>query len=182
MPPDFEDSIREIWENNMDEIQKAIEENGFNDILIIPPTTDLPDLSEKMKMENGYWTSSNFDEGGAFTGAKSQNVDKPRIVLVHKAQNMADHPELKKTLNIKGEDAIKSEMLTLEDYLVFQRKYFEENKKHLDEDGWTWLATYSGARLVIAYWYPSDGQVDVHADGLGYRYGALGARPSRSFF
>jgi len=39
-------------------------------------------------------------------------------------------------------------ILTLDDCLVFQRKYFEETTKHLDEDGWTWLTTKSGACLA----------------------------------
>ena len=182
-PPDFEDSIREIWENNIDNIQKAIEESGFNDVLLMPADLSLPDLHAKMT--EGYaatYEGDNFKSGGSFAGAKSQNVDKPRIVLVHKVQNLKDNPELAKTLNIKGEDALKSEILTLEDYLVFQRKYFEETKKHLDEDGYTWLATKSGARFVDADWNPSYGQLGVNANDADDQSGALGARPSRSFF
>jgi hypothetical protein len=184
LSPDFEENIREIWSRNIDEIKENIEQNGFSDILLMPENIPLADLNTKMT--EGYktetWESSNFTEGGGFAGAKSENVDKPRIVLVHKTQNLKDNPELAKTLNIKGEDAIKSEMLTLEDYLVFQRKYFKETGKHLDEVGATWLATYAGARLVYADWDPSDGQVDVIADDLGNQFGYLGARPSRSFF
>ena len=182
-PPYFEDSIREIWENNIDNIQKAIEESGFNDVLLMPADLSLPDLHAKMT--EGYaatYEGDNFKSGGSFAGAKSQNVDKPRIVLVHKVQNLKDNPELAKTLNIKGEDALKSEILTLEDYLVFQRKYFEETKKHLDEDGYTWLATKSGARFVDADWNPSYGQLGVNANDADDQSGALGARPSRSFF
>ena len=150
LPPDFEDSIREIWENNLDEIQKAIEENGFNEMLLVPGNISLTELNSKMT--KGYTTtcqSSNFKDGGSFAGAKSQNVDKPRIVLVHKIQNLEDNPELAKTLNIKVQDVKLDEILTLEDYLVFQRKYFEENGKHLDEVSTTWLATKLGARLEI---------------------------------
>jgi len=183
IPPDFADSIREIWENNIDNIQKAIEENGFDDILLMPANLDLPDLHTKMT--EGYETTDeepNFKSAGSFASAKSQNVDKSRIVLVHKVQNLNDNPELAKTLNIKGEDAIKSEILTLEDYLVFQRKYFEETNKHLDEIGFTWLATKAGARLVGAYWSPSKSRITVLTDDLDDLDGDLGARPSRSFF
>ena len=184
IPADFEDSIREIWERNNDDIQKAIEENGFNEMLFVPGNLSLPDLNTKMTegYKNATWEGDNFKAGGSFAGAKSQNVDKSRIVLVHKTQNLKDNPELAKTLNIKGKDAIKSEILTLEDYLVFQRKYFKETGKHLDEDGWTWLATKSSARLVNANWNPSDEQVYVIASDLGYQDVYLGARPSRSFF
>jgi MoxR-like ATPase len=183
LPPDFEYQIKEIWENNIEEIQKAIEENGFDDILLIPGNIPLPDLHDKMtEGYNDTYQSDNFKSGGSFAGAKSQNVDKPRIVLVHKTQNLKDRPELAKTLNIKGQDVKRDEILTLEDYLVFQKKYFEETGNHLDEVGWTWLATDSGARLVNALWHPSYSQVIVDANDLGYQYENLGARPSRSFF
>jgi len=184
MPPDFEEQIKEIWENNIDDMQKAIEENGFNDILLIPGNLSLVHLNSKMtkNYKNPTYESDNFKSGGSFAGAKSQNADKPRIVLVHKVQNLKDNPELAKTLNIKGQDVDRKNVLTLEDYLVFQRKYFEETEKHLDADGYTWLATESGARLVDAFWYPGFERVIVDANGLGNQYGNLGARPSRSFF
>jgi len=82
------------------------------------------ELKDKMTMESGYYTGSNFDKGGGFAGAVSQNADKSRLILVHKTQNLKDRPELKKTLNIKGKDVKLEEALTLEDYLVFQKKYF----------------------------------------------------------
>jgi hypothetical protein len=185
LPTDFEDTAREIWNKNYGDIEQAISENGFDDILIIPPTTDLADLSEKMKMENGYYdaikSSSTVQtlDGIPFT---SSNTDKPRLLLVHKTQNLKDRPELKKTLNIKGRDVVLDQALTLEDYIVFQRKYFEETGKHLDEDGWTWLSTKSGARLVYSYWGPGDRELSVRANDLTLQVSDLGVRPSRCFF
>ncbi|MEI6420399.1 MAG: AAA family ATPase [bacterium] len=152
LPADFEDTVRDIWDKNHDEIEQAIEQNGFDEILIIPGGIPLPDLSDKMKVGNQYYLSDNFKAGGAFAKAVSQNTDKTRILLVHKTQNLKDRPELKKTLNTKGQDVKLDQALTLEDYLVFQKKYFTETSKHLDEDGWTWLATKSGARLVSSGW------------------------------
>ncbi|MEK7097586.1 MAG: hypothetical protein AAB906_01945 [Patescibacteria group bacterium] len=180
--PDFEDAARDIWERNYDEIKEAVEQNGFDEMLILPGNIPLADLAEKMKMENGYYESDNFKEGGSFAGAVSQNTDKPRLLLVHKIQNLKDRPELAKTLNVKGEDVKLDQVPTLDDYLVFQRKYFEETGKHLDEDGWTWLATKSGARLVRSDWHPDSRKLAVRAGGLEDRRGALGARPSRCFF
>ncbi len=184
LPPDFEDTISDVWERNETEIREAIEQDGFDEVLLIPGGISLPELSEKMKMNNGYYTSSNFDAGGGFASATSAEVDKPRIVLVHRsnAQNMKDRPELAQTLNIKGADVKIDQTPTLEDYLVFQRKYFEETGKHLDEESWTWLSTKSGARLVISRWDPGDGRLHVGARDLDFRNGDLGARPSRSFF
>jgi|GEM_PF-855648 len=182
LPPDFEESITDIWNRNSAEIQEAIEQNGFDDILLVPGNIPLSELADKMKMGNGYYTGSTFDAGGGFSRAKSENVDKPRLILVHKTQNLKDNPELAKTLNTKGQDVKLDQALTLEDYLVFQRKYFEETGKHLDEEGWTWLATKSGARLVYAFWYPSVGKLCVRANFLDFQNVHLGVRPSRSFF
>jgi hypothetical protein len=182
LPVDFEDTVRDILNRNQAEIEQAIEQNGFDDLLIILGNVPLPDLAEKMKMESGNYTSSNFIEGGGFASAKSQNVDKLRLVLVHKTQNLKDRPELKQTLNTKGQDVKLDQALTLEDYIIFQRKYFEETGKHLDEEGWTWLATKSGARLVNSYWDPSNHQRDVDALDLTYQDGHLGVRPARCFF
>ena len=184
LPPNFEDTIKEIWDRNRDEIQKSIEENGFNDILLMPENLNLPDLNTQMTegYKNTTFESSNFTSGGGFAGAKSDNVDKPRLVLVHKVQNLEDKIELKKTLNTKGQDVKMDQILTLEDYLVFQRKYFKEEGKHLDEIGATWLATKSGTRLVSAAWYPDDERVAVYAADLDVQHGDLGFRPSRSFY
>jgi len=41
-------------------------------MLIIPPIVDAGDLSEKMKMEKGYFTSSDFKEDGGFASAKKR--------------------------------------------------------------------------------------------------------------
>ena len=182
LPPDFEDTIRDIWDKHQDDIQQAIEEQGFNDLLLIPPTPNLPDLAQKMKMEDGYWTGPNFKEGGGFTGAVSQNIDQSRLILVHQAQNLKDHPELAKTLKTKGSQVNLDQALTLEDYLIFQRKYFADTGKHLDEVGWTWLSTKSGARLANSYWNPARHQLYVSAVDLEYRDGILGVRLSRCFY
>ncbi len=182
LPPDFEDTIRAIWTRNYDDIREAIKENGFDELLLVPGNIPLTDLKEKMTMEQGYLHGSNFDEGGGFAGAQSQNTDKPRILLVHKAQDLKDRPELASTLNIKGKDVKLDQILTLEDYLVFQRKYYEETQRHLDEIGYTWLATKSGARLVYALWPPDSHLLLVHAHDMGAQSGHLGARSSRCFF
>ena len=183
LPANFEDNIKEIWNRNADEIKESIEKNGFDDIILMPENMPLPDLHSKMT--EGYvatWQGSNFTDGGSFAGAKSPNVDKMRIVLVHNVQNLKDHPELKKTLNVKGQDVKLDEVLSLEDYLVFQRKFFKETGKHLDEVGATWLSTKSGSRLVYSNWHPGDRQLNVNALDLDYQNDNLGARPSRSFF
>ena len=185
IPSSMEETIRDIWEKNQDEMQKAIEENGFDEILIMPFNLEIGDLSEKLKMGNGYYDAIKADktvetlDGIPFTIKKP---DVPRIILVHKTQNLKDRPELKATLNIKGKDVNLDQALTLDEYIVFQKKYFEETGKHLDGDGWTWLATKSGARLVGSYWYPDADGLYVRAADLESQRDGLGVRSSRSFF
>jgi hypothetical protein len=182
LPPDFESTITDIWSRNHLDIQQAIEQHGFNDILIIPGNIPLTTLADKMKMENGTYEYSNFKDAGGFASATSQHTDTPRIILVHKAQNLTDHPELASTRNTKGQDVDQPNTLTLPDYLIFQRAYYEETQKHLDVEGWTWLATTAGSRLVHAYWSPDGRELSLYASDLGNLSSSLGVRPSRSFF
>ena len=78
---------------------------------------------------------------------------------------------------------IQAEGLSLEEYEIFQRIYFEKNPgKHLDEKGWTWLPkSRSGSRVVLSGWDPGDRRLHVHAAGPGGALGYLGLRLSRSF-
>ena len=177
---DFEEQIKEIWNNNLDEIEKEIEAHGFNEIILIPPTTDLPDLAKKMK-DAKYWESDNFKEGGSFKKAQSQNQDKIRLILTHNTQNLKYHPELAQTLNIKGQDVPLDTTLSLEEYLILSKKYFEETGKHLDKDGWIWLSTKSGSRLVFSTLDPSSGKRVVNVCGFSFQYDPLGFRSSRSY-
>ncbi|MFA6258817.1 MAG: hypothetical protein WCX79_03935, partial [Candidatus Paceibacterota bacterium] len=96
---------------------------------------------------------------------------------------LEDRPELAKTLNTKGEDVKLDQTLPLEDYLIFSNKYYEKNKKHLDDNvNYIWLATKSGARLVNSRWRLGDHGLCVGANGLRYRFSILGVRPSRCFY
>ena len=65
---------------------------------------------------------------------------------------------------------------------IFQRKYFEETQKHLDENMWTWLSTNLNTRLVGAGWHQTRGELRVNAGSQGTQRKDLGARPSVSFF
>ena len=193
---EFNETIKDIWNRNQTEIQEAIEQNGFDDFLIVPGNIPLTDLAEKMKMENGNYTGSNFDDGGGFAGAKSKNVDKPRIILYHKIETLTEITQktgIDVHLNITGAEVEKlfkstpnNYISTLEDFMILERKYFEDTGKHLSD--WNkksvhWLpGTKSGARLVNSSWDPGAHRLNVLAGGLGYRSGGLGFRPSRSFF
>jgi flagellar hook-basal body complex protein FliE len=192
LPPDFEDTIHDIWDRNQIEIEQAIEQNGFDDMLIIPGNIPLADLAEKMKMENGYYFYQVKDD---FSNVVSQNVDIPRIILFHHTDSL---PKInKKTgldvhLNITGADAQKlyqanpeNYLSTLEDAIILERKYFEETGKHLSAyttNSAQWLpGSKAGARLVYSYWGPGSRELVVSADDLTSLDDWLGVRPSRCF-
>jgi hypothetical protein len=182
LPPTFEQDIKDIWERNNAGIQEAVEQNGFNDMIIAPANIKLPELVDKLKMENGFYTSSNFDSGGGFPGSISTGTDKPRIILVHKAKELNDIPELKQTKNKKAQDLKVDNSLSLDDYIIFQKKYFEETGKHLDENNYTWLLkTKSGSRFVNSVWTSSRGRLNVNAADADYSDSYLGSRDSRYF-
>jgi len=80
---------------------------------------------------------------------------------------------------------IQAQGLSLDEYLIFQRYYFDQKHKHLDEKGWTWLPkSLSGSRLVSSYWLLGHRQLHAIALDPGLSLdilGFLGCRPSRSF-
>lgn len=136
-------------------------------------------------MQNGYYdyvkSNSNVQDlkGIPLT---SIDTDKTRLILIHKVQNIENSPELKSTQGKKAEDLPIDESLSLDDYIIFQRIYFKQTGKHLDEKGWTWLLrTKSGSRFVSSCWYPVGGRLLVDAPGPGISAPPLGCRASRYF-
>ena len=193
LPPDFEDSVHDIWDRNQTEIEQAIEQNGFNDMLVIPGNIPLKDLAKKMEMGKGY---NFYQVQKDFSDVTSKNTDKPRIILYH---HMDSLPEIaQKTgldihLNITGGEAKKlyeanpdKYLATLEDAIILERQYFEKTGKHLSD--WTqksahWLpGTRVGARLVDSYWNPDTDHFNVGTLDLALRFDSLGLRSARCFF
>ena len=77
---------------------------------------------------------------------------------------------------------VQAEGLSLNEYLIFQRQYFEKTNQHLDEKGWTWLPkTFSASRVVNSGWNPDGARLGVYAYDPGDSGGDLGCRLSRSF-
>ena len=193
LPPDFEAVTMDIWERNRDKIEEAMEQNGFDSMLIIPPTTNLKDLADKMKMESGYYF---YQVKNDFSDIKSQNTDKPRLILYHKQNSLPDintKTGLPIHLNITGADASAlyrqnpdHYLSTLEDAIVLERYHLEKTGKHISDyktKSATWLpGSSAGARLLYSDWYPGARKLDVVAGDPGGRDGHLGARPTRCFY
>ncbi len=183
LPPDFKERMEDIWNRNRSEMEKAIEQYGFDTLLLVPGGTALPDLHTKMtEGYNHTFEGGNFKTGGSFAGV-SEDTSKDRIILVHKAQELNLHPALNDTLNKAAQTFLdQHESLTLSDYLIFQRKHFDETGQHLDEKEWTWLpGSRSGTPVVLAYWRPDGGRLGVNADGPSNRSSNRGCRLSRCF-
>ena len=131
--------------------------------------------------------------GGGFAGAISSNTDKVRIILFHKKTlpDIQAETGLDVHLEITGGDALKmfeknpNEYMTLPDFIVMERKVFEDFGIHISDytkKSSQWLNTKSGTRLVGSHWNPSGGMLRVYADNLGIHSDDLGVRPSRSFY
>jgi hypothetical protein len=107
-------------------------------------------------------------------------LDKPEVEKM--IANSQDLPVNFET-EINGQKRqIKGGGLSLEEYEIFQRMYFEKTGKHLDENGWTWLTkSRSGSRVVFSDWYPGGRRLIVYAVDPDYSFGNLGLRLSRSF-
>ena len=120
-----------------------------------------------------------------------ENTRESRIILVH-SQELHQNPLLKETLGKTGQTFLdQNESLSPSDYLVLQRKLFEQTGKHIDtNDGlyyWTWLPgskvpnPKGGVRLVCAGWTPDYGRLYFRASDPGDSFSDLGCRLSRSF-
>jgi hypothetical protein len=178
MPNFNKQEVRQIFRKYEKEIQKAIEAYGYDTITIIP--AKLPDTEALNQiMTSGYknktFQSSDFKRGGGFNKVTSIESQKTRVILTHSDQdiyvifsaNKEDNanPFLKATLNqlIDQLSAKAIEGLSLNEYLIIQRQYFENTGGHLDEMGWTWLPkSHSASHVVFVGWKSDKLCVNVH--------------------
>ena len=100
-------------------------------------------------MSEGYQAETYYDDRDGGLGASHDSRKGLRIVMARKAKEMTEDEKLDETvgksvndLEAKGGIFEKYGVggMTEAEYLIFQRIYFEETKKHLDETLWTWLA------------------------------------------
>ncbi|MEK7587177.1 MAG: AAA family ATPase [Patescibacteria group bacterium] len=193
IPVDFEERMQTIWEENRMAMQEQIEEFGFDKLLIIPGNIKLDDAFDK-EMTKGYKKKDGTVGEPTYWGVKKTEIvsdarsSKNRLILVHKnnAINLYDSKEtlplLKETLGKKAGSFKVEEGMTIEEYAILQRVFFEETGEHLDEKGATWLPRSKvGAQVVYAYWNPDSGRLGVDASALGYSNPVIGCRPSRCF-
>jgi len=74
--------------------------------------------------------------------------------------------------------------MTEAEYLIFQRIYFEETNKHLDETLWTWLAASRrprSGRVPCGDWDPDGESLHFASDGPDRQDALQGCRLAGSF-
>ena len=188
---DLPESI-ELTEEQAQEIRRLIE-LGLDTMMIIPENiVNTGERYEKLhqKMSKGYKKTDqadNFKNDGGFEGIKDKQSGL-RIVMVKNIQELEEDDLHKETLDkslddLEAEDGIfkknKVRGLSPSEYLIFQRKYFNETGKYLDSVGWTWLPevkrSASGC-VPSADWDPVRTQLDFRSDTADDRDGYLGCR------
>jgi hypothetical protein len=158
-----ENEVWRIFKKHKKEIQKEMETYGYDNITIIPaklPTTE--ELNQKMTGDYAKtWKSESFDGKEGLNMIVHAESQKTKIILTHSDQyiyeNDEANPFLKETLE-KSFNRLNTEKihgLSLNEYLIIQRQYYENKKTYLDKIGWTWLpqscSPYSNS-VVIARW------------------------------
>ena len=191
-PADFENQMVDIWERNRDAMQEQMEKLGFDEILIIPAGIKMDEALDQ-EMTKGYKKKDGTVGEPTYwdvekTDIISKRNSKSRIIMVHKnkAKDLYDTPDtlpiLKETLGKKAGSFKPEEGLTVEEYFLFQRLYYEETGEHLDEKGSTWLpGSGAGSFVLRADWYPGFAQVIVGAYSPDFAYPFIGCRLSRRF-
>lgn len=184
LPENFEEVMRDIWNRNQEQIQREIESKGFDDVLLVPGNILLQELKNKMSTEDGYWKSPDFNAlSDSFSDIiNSKTGQNNRIVLTFKAKELTDRPELMQTININGYDGYDAVTLSLEDYLIFSKKYFESTEQHLDETKGIWTSNSTDTSLSInVNWDRISHSLLLTACSPSIHNFSIGARPSRSF-
>jgi hypothetical protein len=196
VPADFETQMTDIWERNSGVMQEQIEKFGFDEILIIPAGIKLDEALDQ-EMTKGYKKKDGTAGEPTYWGVKKEEIvssrgSTNRIIMVHKnkAKDLYNTPDtfpiLKETLGKKAGSFKSEEGLTIEEYFLFQRLYYEETGQNLDEKGYTWLpgsrmGTEAGSRVLYAFWDPGRARVGVRAYSPGNSRDAIGCRLSRCF-
>lgn len=175
--------------------QKAKE--GYTRTILIPANVDqhLPQL--KQSLTDGLGKNAQNQPVETFLSdnvkpsfpSQIETTDPKRkgkayLLLTNPNESLAPNTKNKTTdaliaeFNAKGLSG-----LTLAEYLIEERKHFEETGKHLvdwtnNESTWLLSSRDGASRVLNASWVPGDRQVDVFSSPFGYWSSGLGARSS----
>jgi len=158
------------------------------------PAEHYQELHELMSegYKNKTYFSGNYDDDGGI-GASVDCRKGLRIVMARKAKELTDDEKLKKTLGKSIDDleekgglfeTLGVSGLTEAEYLIFQRVYFQETGKHLDEQLWTWLAASRrprSGRVPVGYWSTDHERLNFRSCTADHRHDLQGCRLAGSF-
>ena len=187
-----------VTEEEEQEMQRLIEELGFDHMLIIPE--NLADTGEKYrqlheKMSEGYnkfFESDWFKEDGSFEGLRNKS-NGLRIILCKNIQELDEDELHESTLNksvddLEAEDGIFAQNgvrgMDSAIYLVLQRKYYEQTGQHLDSKKWIWLTEHerpASGRVPYASWDHVHSRLHFCSLQSAHRDTFLGCRLAGSF-
>jgi hypothetical protein len=153
IPPNFQETVLDIWNRNYTEIQSQIEQFGFNGVLIVPGNIPLETLFKNMNTPDGeendnqphkgFYLGDNFKNAGGISTCISIGTDKPRIILYHKKTlpEIQEQNGVDVHLNITAQDAQSlyeqnpSHYLgTLEDLIILERITYKPKTRPQDTD------------------------------------------------
>src|SRR3989339_1484429 len=147
-------------------------------------------MSEGYKSKTYY--SGNYNDDGGI-GASLDSRKGLRIVIARKAKELIDDEKLNETMG-KSIDDLEAKGglfekygvggMTEAEHLIFQRRYFEETNKHLDETRWTWLAASRrprSGRVPDGYWNAGFERLSFFSHTTDDRRDGRGCRLAGSF-
>ena len=147
-------------------------------------------MSEGYKSKTYY--SGNYNDDGGI-GASLDSRKGLRIVIARKAKELRDDEKLNETVeksidDLEAKDGMFEKYgvggMTEAEYLIFQRRYFEETNKHLDETRWTWLAASRrprSGRVPYGRWHPDFGRLSFYSSDPDLQSVFRGCRLAGSF-
>ena len=194
-----------LSQEQIEKLQQNIEKHGFNKMLIYPPvevqnetleqlaqstTSPMPGLDEskqygKMKdddtREEGFWKSNTVKQ--AFpNNIITKNRPKGCYIQLYKDEQEVPDETLNKSADKARQDQKENDLqgYTLAEYLIFQREFVKENKKHPEHARYSWLtdSELPSSQVPLSYWAPDGRRVDVDSKGSDDRYDDLGFRSS----
>lgn len=187
----------ELTEEQIQNIKEKVEKHGFNKLRILPSVETQNKILEKLAEEthqsiDGLSDSEQYSDDEIWLSGTVKSEFPNKIKTTNRPEGCyiqlyKDEKEvLDETLNKTYPEARKYQKennlqgYTLAEYLIFQREFTKENKKHPDDDYWTWLtdSELASSRVLRSGWSSGGRRLSVDSDASGYRGVRLGFRSS----
>ncbi len=189
-----------LSEEQINKLKEQIEKHGFNRMKIFPSVETQQKTLKILKTEanqpmkglddNEQYKKGKIDIWGSVEphfpdGIRTKNRPKGIYIQLYKDDGGMPGETLKtkytEARKIQKENNLQG--YTLPEYLIFQREFTKENKKHPEHNNWTWLTDseigdLASAQVLYSYWHSDVGRVLVGSFGSGFRPDNLGFRSS----